>query len=135
MAADGERSSGVVIVPYAPTAKWWGLLRHFLVVGQYEAGQTGQLEMNQLGDWKPVPTRRAFVILAFPRAAGTIAKPVMAGGVPALYIHMQRGLYDRRLGALPASRHTPCTRRRAMQSMATQHCLCPNAAYISDVIM
>ena len=72
MAADGERVSGVVIVPYAPTAQWWGMLRHFLVVGRCEAGHEGQLVMCQIGTWRPVITRRAFVILAFPLAAGAL---------------------------------------------------------------
>ena len=78
MASDGERVTGVVVVPFAPEAKWWGLLRHFTVVGHSDVGQQGQLEMNQAGSWQPVRVRRAFLMLAFPRAAGAVVRPVRA---------------------------------------------------------
>ena len=44
----GPPPSGIVIVPYAPEAKWWNLIRHFTCIGRWECGDD-HLEMNQLG--------------------------------------------------------------------------------------
>jgi hypothetical protein len=86
MAADGERSSGVVVVPFAPEAKWWKLVRHFVVVGRCEVGEQGQLEMAQLGEWRPVSVRRAFLMLAFPHAAGALVRPVSMPSIQDGYV-------------------------------------------------
>ena len=75
MAADGGRASGLVIVPHDEAAKWWGLTRHFAVVGRWAAG-TPCLEANRLGKWTPVRAWRDTLILAFPRGAGAVARPV-----------------------------------------------------------
>ena len=71
----GPPPSGIVIVPYAPEASWWGLNRHFACVGRWEPGSF-HLEMNQLGTWRPVKALRASVAWLFPRAAGGFSAPV-----------------------------------------------------------
>ena len=76
MGNDGERASGVLVVPWSPSSKWWSMLRHFSIVGQCFEGEHGRLEMNQLGVWRPVKVLRSFVILAFPHAAGNLTRPV-----------------------------------------------------------
>ena len=38
MSHRGRPVSGVVIVPFAPEAQWWGLTRHFTCVGRWEVG-------------------------------------------------------------------------------------------------
>lgn len=71
----GPPPSGVVIVPYAPDAQWWGLTRHFVCVGRWEPGSE-HLEMNQLGRWRSVPATRASLALIFPRSVGASMKKV-----------------------------------------------------------
>ena len=71
----GKPVSGVVVVPFAPEAQWWGLTRHFACVGRWEVG-SGHLEMNQLGRWRPVKAVRPSLALVFPRAVGCRAAPV-----------------------------------------------------------
>ena len=68
----GPPPTGIVIVPYAPEAHWWRLTRHFARVGCWEVGDS-HLEMNQMGVWRPVKSRRASLALAFPRSTGTIS--------------------------------------------------------------
>jgi len=70
LAADGERATGVVVVPDEPGAKWASLLRHFTVVGRRPAGD-GHLEMCQLGTWRHVHSLRPSLVLSFPRTAGS----------------------------------------------------------------
>lgn len=60
---------GVIIVPDAPTAAWWPMLRHFAVVGRMGRGD-GLIEENRLGRWSGTAAQRESLILAFPRAAG-----------------------------------------------------------------
>ena len=71
----GPPLSGIIVVPDASDAQWWGLLKHFSVVGRWEVGDT-HLEMNQLGVWKPVRALRASLALLFPRALGNQMKKV-----------------------------------------------------------
>ena len=54
----GPPPSGVVIVPFAPDAHWWTLVRHFCCVGRWEIGDS-YLEMNQLGVWREVKSKRS----------------------------------------------------------------------------
>ena len=68
---------GVVVVPWAPEAAWWGLVRHFAVVG-HMTPCTCYLEHNRLGSWQPVESRRGALLLRFPRAAGAVAAPLSA---------------------------------------------------------
>ena len=76
--ANGERASGVVIVPHDESAAWWGLTRHFQVVGRWAAG-TACLEANALGRWRRVRALRDTLVLAFPRGAGGVVRPVWLG--------------------------------------------------------
>ena len=71
----GPPLSGVVIVPFAPEANWWKLIRHFTCIGRWEIGDE-HLEMNQLGKWRAVRAKRASLALAFPRSAGHSIKPI-----------------------------------------------------------
>ena len=68
----GPPPSGVIVVPYAPSAMWWGLVRHFTCVGRWEVGSS-HLEMNQLGVWRGVRSNRASLALAFPRSSGKVS--------------------------------------------------------------
>ena len=67
--------TGLIVVPWAPSAKWWGLLRHFSMVGSFRAGSS-HLEMHQLGRWRRVRAQRDSLILRFPRAAGSAPWPL-----------------------------------------------------------
>ena len=67
----GPPPSGVVIVPFAPEAHWWSLVKHFVCVGRWEAG-SAHLEMNQLGAWKEIKASRPSMALAFPRTSGNL---------------------------------------------------------------
>ena len=68
---------GIVVVPYAPTASWWGLTKHFTRVGCWRAGAR-QLEANCLGSWRPEVSVRDSILLYFPRAAGEGVRPLFA---------------------------------------------------------
>jgi len=76
---------GVVVVPFAPEAGWWKLVKHFACVGRWEPGHM-QLEANALGVWVPTTNVRPTLLLAFPRAGATLMPlrdAVMMGGVEA----------------------------------------------------
>ena len=47
-----DGASGVLLVPDDRTATWWGLIRHFAVVGRFAMGDAG-LETMRLGCWRP----------------------------------------------------------------------------------
>mmetsp|Transcript_66296 Transcript_66296/g.198036 ORF Transcript_66296/g.198036 Transcript_66296/m.198036 type:complete len:2091 (+) Transcript_66296:2828-9100(+) len=64
-----------VLVPWDPSASWWGMTRHFLCVGRFGVGSR-HLEESRLGTWVPVSSRRAAVLLSFPRAAGSASLPL-----------------------------------------------------------
>ena len=97
----------MVIVPDAPSARWAPLLKHFTVVGRWEAGSEN-LEVVGMCKWKLTTSRRASLLLAFPRAAGVLPRAVRwpgeraaagaeyvtstDGGWPHLSIHGQ-GIY------------------------------------------
>ena len=79
---DGDDSShrgpppmGVVVVPFAPEAQWWSMVKHFACVGRWEAGSF-HLEMNQMGSWKTVRALRPSIALVFPRSVGSHLAPV-----------------------------------------------------------
>ena len=63
--------SGLVVLPYAPEAQWWRLLKHFSVVAHIgRHSHTPHLEANSLATWRPLAARRDTLIVAFPRSAG-----------------------------------------------------------------
>ena len=68
---------GVMVVPWAPEAAWWGLVRHFSVAG-HMTPCTRYLEHNRLGSWQSVESARGALLLRFPRAAGAISVPLSA---------------------------------------------------------
>ena len=71
----GDGASGVVVVPDDSTASWWGLTKHFNVVGRFGVGDTG-LELRRMGAWRAQAFARKALILTFPRAAGSVARPI-----------------------------------------------------------
>ena len=79
--ADGEFVTGVVMVPHDEAARWWQLQKYFRVVGRWDSGST-HLQMNQLGSWVQVVSKRPTLLLAFPRMAGGGVAPVYMGSVP-----------------------------------------------------
>lgn len=69
--------SGIMVLPYAPEAQWWKLLKHFRVVAHLGPSQKRpHLEANSLSVWRPLAAHRATLIVAFPRSAGPKALPV-----------------------------------------------------------
>ena len=87
---NGEEVRGAVVVPWAPSAKWWQMLNHFSVEGFYPEGG-GHLEINQMGRWVGVRARRPSLLLSFPRGAGARVLQVQteqdfAGTAPAGYV-------------------------------------------------
>ena len=75
---DGSSVSGVIVVPHDESAAWWSMTKHFDVVGRWPAGSR-HLEMNQLGEWRVVPSQRPSLILTFPRSLGGVIKPLWRG--------------------------------------------------------
>jgi hypothetical protein len=67
-------------VPHAEGAKWWGLVRHFSVVGRLPAGGR-HLEGSRFGRWVETRSTRSSLILSFPRAAGKTRPLVFRDGV------------------------------------------------------
>ena len=63
---------GIVIVPFAPDAGWWSLLRHFSCVGEYES-KVNMLEAATVGGWSAAYTRRPSLVMFFPRAGARLA--------------------------------------------------------------
>jgi hypothetical protein len=71
--ADGEKDmTAVVVVPYAPTAKWWSLVKHFSVGGRIPRKECCVEEMRVEG-WIETRRLRDSLILTFPRAVGAKA--------------------------------------------------------------
>ena len=69
--------SGLMVLPYAPEAQWWRLLKHFSVVAHVgRHSHIPHLEANSLATWRPLAARRDTLIVAFPRSAGPKALPV-----------------------------------------------------------
>jgi len=62
---------GVVVVPLAPEAGWWKLLRHFTVVGQWRRGALS-LDANVDGQWLSSLSQRPALLLAFPRTGSCL---------------------------------------------------------------
>ena len=79
LAGPVDTLSGLMLVPRAPEAAWWPMLKYFDVVGVLEAGG-GHLEANRLGSWAPLPARRDTLVLRFPRVAGARARRVGVRG-------------------------------------------------------
>ena len=67
---------GLLLVPLAPSAKWWGLLRHFAVVGRIPVG-SAHLEAYQWGRWQRHTSMRATLLLHFPRSLGATPLPLL----------------------------------------------------------
>ena len=75
-AMDGN-TSGLVVVPWAPEALWWKMMRYFSVVAHLSPGlHHPMLEANTLGSWRPLAAARPSLIAAFPRSSGSQARPV-----------------------------------------------------------
>ena len=73
----GGSVAGILIVPWAPQALWWKLLRYFAVVAHRCPDlHPGALEANTLGSWQPLAARRPALILAFPRSSGGKVRPL-----------------------------------------------------------
>ena len=63
--------TGVVVVPFAPEALWWKLVKHFAVVAHLNCSRDrSHLEANTLSSWRPLGAQRESLILAYPRSAG-----------------------------------------------------------------
>jgi len=71
----GSCPRGVVVVPWAPEAGWWKLVRHFCVVGRWGAGELG-MSANVEGVWHAALSQRPTILLAFPRA-GSMLVPLI----------------------------------------------------------
>ena len=63
--------SGIVIVPWAPEAAWWPLMRHMTCVARFPSGSK-HLEENRAGIWVPVTARRPSLAMSFPLNLGTV---------------------------------------------------------------
>ena len=75
--ADGEKEMrAVVIVPYAPMARWWSLVKHFSVAGRIPYMEPSIEEMRVEG-WVDSKRLRDSIILTFPRAVGAKAMCVV----------------------------------------------------------
>ena len=74
---DGAKASGIIIVPRDESAAWWPLTRHFSAVGGWGGGSPA-LDINRLGKWCPARCLRDTIVLAFPRGAGGVARPIWA---------------------------------------------------------
>ena len=62
---------GVVVVPFAPEAAWWKLVRQFSIVGQWQAGKLA-LEASCEGEWRRAISQRPTLLLSFPRAGSML---------------------------------------------------------------
>jgi len=71
--------SGLMVVPRAPEAAWWSMMKYFDVVGELGADE-GCLEANCLGSWTPIGGRRSMLVLRFPRLSGGNARRVGVRG-------------------------------------------------------
>ena len=65
----GTDTRALALVPKPEGEQWASMLRHGLVVGGFEAGDTG-LERNVLGRWRSATFARPMVLVLFPRPAG-----------------------------------------------------------------
>lgn len=66
--------SGVVVVPFAPEALWWKMMKHFSVVAHLGCSRNRpHLEANTLSSWRPLASQRESLIVVFPRSAGIMA--------------------------------------------------------------
>ena len=74
----GDVDGGVIVVPDAPTAAWWKLTKHFACVGRLRSGDGG-LERTRFDSWQPCPLTRDAIVLAFPRASESLARPLWTG--------------------------------------------------------
>ena len=66
----------VVIVPYAPTAGWWSMLKDFSFVRMIESNLKAFEEMSMYG-WRSSPVIRDAWVLHFPRIAGGRVVPLV----------------------------------------------------------
>ena len=62
---------GLIVVPWAPTAPWWKLTKHFTCVARFGVGSR-HLEENRGGKWVRISARRPSIVLAFPRHLGSV---------------------------------------------------------------
>ena len=73
----GGSTSGLVVVPWAPEAMWWKMLRYFTTVAHLSPHlHHPMLEANTLGTWRPLAAARPGLIVAFPRSTGGRVRPV-----------------------------------------------------------
>ena len=66
-----ECPRGLVVVPWAPEAAWWPLMRHMTCVARFGVGSR-HLEENRAGRWVNVSSRRPSLVMAFPLNLGTV---------------------------------------------------------------
>ena len=62
---------GLIVVPWAPEASWWPMLKHFTCVARFGVGSR-HLEENRAGKWIRVSARRHSVVMSFPALLGTV---------------------------------------------------------------
>ena len=62
---------GLVVVPWAPEAAWWPLMRHMTCVARFGVGSR-HLEENRAGRWVNVSARRPSLVMSFPIDLGTV---------------------------------------------------------------
>ena len=71
--------TGVVLVPEAREAGWWGMTRHFQTLGRWGVS-SAHTEACMAGKWRGIASRRACIALAFPRAAGALPRKILHPG-------------------------------------------------------
>ena len=69
--AKPDGTTGLIVVPWAPEASWWPMLKHFTCVARFGVGSR-HLEENRAGKWIRVSARRPSVVMSFPALLGTV---------------------------------------------------------------
>ena len=74
---DGIPTAGVMVLPNAPNANWWKLMRHMATVAHLlPHSPHPHLEACTLGSWAPIRSTRSSLIAVFPRSAGMSGAPL-----------------------------------------------------------
>ena len=64
-------ATGLIVVPWAPEATWWPMLKHFTCVARFGVNSK-HLEENRSGRWVNVSARRPSLVMSFPAHPGTV---------------------------------------------------------------